>query len=71
MSRTYNARLGPVKVAEVGCAGLLAFFVVAYAIGWLFWSWLLTVAMGAWGPYHWSYFYTLSHWGLLCPFVLG
>ena len=45
--------------------------VVIYALSVLFWGWLLMLGMGNWGPYHWSYLYTITHWALLCPFVLS
>ena len=46
-------------------------YAVVYALAVLFWGWLLMLAMGNWGPYHWSYLYTITHWGLLCPFALA
>lgn len=42
-----------------------------YVLSVLFWGWLLMLAMGKWGPYHWSYLYTITHWALLAPFALG
>lgn len=71
MSRQYNVRLGPLKMVATGCATALVLLLAAYVASVLFWGWLLTVFMGAFGPYHWSYLWTITHWALLAPFVLG
>ena len=53
------------------CIGFILLTTIVYALSVLFWGWLLMLGMGNWGPYHWSYLYTITHWALLCPFVLS
>lgn len=71
--RQSTLRLGALRMsfAGVGCLGLILIWVALYAISVLWWGWLLMLAMGNWSPYHWSYLYTITHWALLAPFVLG
>lgn len=63
-----------ISITGLGCFGYLLAIALSYAISVMWWSWLLMLAMGIWGPhgsYQWSYVYTCTHWGLLTPFVLA
>jgi len=55
----------------LGCLGMLMVGVGFYVISVLWWSIWLTVGVRASGAEMWSYWYTVFHWGLLCPFVAG
>lgn len=58
------------KVAAVGCLGWLFLIPVFYVLSVLWWSFWL--CLGAhFGGLDWSYIWTATHWGLLCPVVLG
>lgn len=73
MSNRTTLRLGILRlsVAGLGCVGLLLVAAASYIASVLFWGWLLMLAIGNWGPGFWSYGWTITHWALLAPFVLG
>jgi hypothetical protein len=53
---------------------LLAWLCVAfavYAVSDCFWSFWLMHATHWAGAENWTFGYTITHWGALCPFVLG
>lgn len=64
------------KARQVGISRLTVFSVLlgaavfGYAVGVLFWSWLLMLGAGD-GGLDWSYGWTATHWGLLVPFVMS
>ena len=55
----------------LGLFGIIAFVLAGYVISDLWWSIWLTIGVHASGAETWSYWYTLTHWGALTPFVAG
>lgn len=72
-SRSGTIRLGLLKISlgGVGCLGMLLIFLALYVVSVAWWSMWLMLAVHWANAANWSFLWTATHWGLLCPLVLG